>query len=173
MQANRNAGGTFHGVIRCRTEPNLRCSSPRITVHDGVGGPYAHVTAPLRRLADRFGTEVCLAICEKRPVPDWVREALPTLPEIMRTSDQHAAKADRTCIDQAEVWSLAGRVGDSFDAVVMHADRDGGDIVLLDPPVMARCRGTGLQEGTQVSVRLVRIDERRREAEFTHGGPVS
>ena len=83
-----------------------RC--PSQADHAGVGGPYAHVTAPLRRLADRFGTEVCLAICEKRAVPDWVREALPTLPEIMKTSDQRAAKADRTCIDQAEVWTLAG-----------------------------------------------------------------
>ncbi len=109
--------------------------------HAGVGGPYAHVTAPLRRLADRFGTEVCLAICEKRDVPDWVREALPSLPEIMKSSDQRAAKADRTCIDQAEVWSLTGRVGESFDAIVVHADREGGDIVLHDPPAIARCKG--------------------------------
>ena len=112
------------------------------------------MTAPLRRLADRFGTEVCLAICEKRAVPDWVREALPTLPEIMRASDQRASKVDRTCIDQAEVWSLAGRVGESFEAVVMHAERDGGEVMLREPPVIARCRGAGLREGAQVGVRL-------------------
>lgn len=148
-------------------------SVPAQVDHAGVGGPYAHVTAPLRRLADRFGTEVCLAICEKRAVPDWVREALPSLPDIMRASDQRASRADRTCIDQAEVWSLAGRIGESFDAVVMHADRDGGDIVLLDPPVIGRCQGAGLREGEQVSVRLERVDERRREVEFTYGGPAA
>lgn len=146
-------------------------SVPEQGDHAGVGGPYAHVTAPLRRLADRFGTEVCLAICEKRAVPDWVRKALPTLPEIMRTSDQRASKADRACIDQAEVWTLAGRVGESFEAVVTHADGEGGEIMLREPPAVARCRGAGLREGAQVSVRLTRVDEVRREVEFAYGGP--
>lgn len=144
-------------------------SVPAQVDHAGVGGPYAHVTAPLRRLADRFGTEVCLAICEERPVPEWVRDALPQLPGIMTTSDQRASRADRTCIDQAEVWSLSGRIGESFEAVVMHADRDGGEVVLLDPPVIARCRGAGLHEGERVSIRLAAVDERRREVEFTYG----
>jgi len=146
-------------------------STPAQVDHGGVGGPYAHVTAPLRRLADRFGTEVCLAICEERSVPDWVREALPSLPDVMKESDRRASKVDRTCIDQAEVWCLAGRVGESFDAVVMHADREGGEVALLDPPVIARCRGEGLPEGEQVSVRLAEVDEARREVQFTFGGP--
>src|SRR3954452_6382974 len=34
---------------------------PEQRLHSGIGAPYAHVTAPLRRLVDRFGTEVCLA----------------------------------------------------------------------------------------------------------------
>jgi len=148
-------------------------SRPAQVDHAGVGGPYAHVTAPLRRLADRFGTEVCLAICEKRPVPDWVREALPSLPDIMKESDRRASKADRTCIDQAEVWALSGRVGESFDAVVMHADREGGEVAVLEPPVIARCRGAGLPEGAQVSVRLSDVDEVRREVQFTFGGPAA
>jgi exoribonuclease R len=141
-------------------------SVPAQSDHAGIGGPYAHVTAPLRRLADRFGTEVCLTICEQRPVPEWVREALPTLPEIMHTSDQRSSKADRACIDQAEVWALAGRVGESFDAVVMHAERDGGEVVLLDPPVIAHCRGAGLHDGAQVKVLLASVDEQSRAAEF-------
>jgi len=138
--------------------------------HAGVGASYAHVTAPLRRLADRFGTEVCLAICQKEPVPEWVREALPTLPEIMRASDQLANKVDRTCIDQAEVWSLVGRVGDTFEAVVTHVDQNGGEVVLVDPPVISRCRGKGLSEGAMISVKLHEVDEVRREVEFTFGG---
>ena len=35
--------------------PSSRCTA-------GSPRPYAHVTAPLRRLVDRFGTEVCLAL---------------------------------------------------------------------------------------------------------------
>lgn len=144
-------------------------SAPAHPDHAGVGGAYAHVTAPLRRLADRFGTEVCLAICAGRPVPGWVREALPTLPEIMRSSDQRASKADRACIDQTEVWMLQGRVGEVFDAIVMHADDKGGEIMLLDPPVIARCTGQGLREGAQVSVTLAEVDQKRRAATFSHG----
>ncbi|BDH58169.1 hypothetical protein MTP03_31080 [Tsukamurella sp. PLM1] len=37
--------------------------------HAGVGAPYAHVTAPLRRTADRYATEVCLAACAGTPIP--------------------------------------------------------------------------------------------------------
>ena len=40
---------------------------PELTVHAGIGAPYAHVTAPLRRLSDRFSTEVCLAITAGTP----------------------------------------------------------------------------------------------------------
>ncbi|GAA3526405.1 RNB domain-containing ribonuclease [Aeromicrobium panaciterrae] len=145
-------------------------SRPVLVDHAGVGGPYAHVTAPLRRLADRFGTEVCLAICEGRAVPEWVREALPTLPEIMRTTDQLAHKVDRTCIDQAEVWSLAKRVGESFTAVVTHVDQSGAEVVLYEPPVIARCTGRGMREGAEIAVRLATVDERRREVAFTYEG---
>ena len=48
--------------------------------HGGIGAPYAHVTAPLRRLVDRFGTEVCLALAAGRELPEPLRTALPTLP---------------------------------------------------------------------------------------------
>ncbi|AXT84052.1 ribonuclease II [Aeromicrobium sp. A1-2] len=145
-------------------------SPPEQADHAGIGGPYAHVTAPLRRLADRFGTEVCLALCAGRPVPEWVRDALPALPDIMRTSDRHASAADRACIDQAEVWMLEGRVGETFEGVVVHADDKGGEVMLVDPPVIARCVGPGLEEGAEVSVKLSRLEPQEREIEFTHGG---
>ena len=58
-----------------------------------VAYPYAHVTAPLRRLVDRFGVVGCEALSRGAEVPEWVREALPTLPEIMAASDRRAAHA--------------------------------------------------------------------------------
>ncbi|WP_199906837.1 RNB domain-containing ribonuclease [Aeromicrobium chenweiae] len=136
--------------------------------HAGIGAPYAHVTAPLRRLADRFGTEVCLAICAGDEVPAWVRSALPELGGIMRASDQRAATADRTCIDLAEVWELEGRVGTVFDAVVLRAGDDEGEVVVTMPPVIATCRGAGLPEGQHVRVRLDEVDEERRRVVFAH-----
>src|SRR5665811_2170238 len=44
---------------------------PELTQHAAVAAPYAHVTAPLRRLVDRFGLVVCESICSDAPVPDW------------------------------------------------------------------------------------------------------
>jgi exoribonuclease R len=144
-------------------------SAPAASDHAGVGGAYAHVTAPLRRLVDRFGTEVCLAVCAGQPVPSWVREALPALPELMHASDQHASKVDRTCVDQAEVWMLQGRVGEQFAAVVVHADTKGGEVMLHEPPVIGRCTGRGLREGAEVSVRLAEVDAARRDVTFAFG----
>src|SRR4051795_707481 len=61
---------------------------PAQPTHAAVANPYAHVTAPLRRLVDRFGLVVCEALSAGEEVPGWVREALPTLPEIMSASDR-------------------------------------------------------------------------------------
>jgi hypothetical protein len=52
-------------------------------------------------------------------VPDWVREALPRLPELMATADRRASAAERGAVDLAEAVLLAGRAGEEFDAVVI------------------------------------------------------
>lgn len=147
---------------------NFDGHGPNERWHAGIGGAYAHVTAPLRRLADRFGTEICLAICGSAPVPDWVREALPSLPEIMSTSDRETSRADRACIDEVEGWMLEGRVGESFEAVVLHADDRGAEIMLVDPPVIADCHGN-LKEGHRVRVRLDQLDQGRPRFSYESG----
>ncbi|ETK37978.1 ribonuclease catalytic domain-containing protein [Microbispora sp. ATCC PTA-5024] len=52
--------------------------------HAAVAAPYAHVTAPLRRLVDRYATEVCLALAAGAEVPEPVRAALGTCPSTWR-----------------------------------------------------------------------------------------
>jgi exoribonuclease R len=128
--------------------------------HGGIGAPYAHVTAPLRRLVDRFGTEICLAVTAAAPVPSWVREALPSLPEAMAASDAVAGKVDRACVDRTEAMLLAGRVGEEFEVVVLRPngpEGEPGEVYLQEPPVLARCGGT-LTAGGMVRVRLVEAD---------------
>ena len=51
---------------------------PEHREHAAVANPYAHVTAPLRRLVDRFGLVVCEALSAGTDVPAWARAALPT-----------------------------------------------------------------------------------------------
>jgi exoribonuclease R len=122
-----------------------------------VAAPYAHVTAPLRRLVDRFGLLACHALAGGRPVPAWVLAALPELPKIMATSDDLAGQLERRCTDLVEAAVLAHRVGEVFDAVVVDQNRSGVKVQLLDPAVLASAAGeVGL--GQAVRVRLAGVD---------------
>lgn len=151
----RGAGYTaFDGVL------------PEVVTHAGIGGPYAHVTAPIRRLVDRFATEVCLAVTSGREVPSWVREALAEVPAQMSASDGLAARVERACIDQVEAWVLAERVGQEFTAVVLRAEETKAEILLEDPPVMAKCAGARFPEGERITVRLTEVDVEHRKVSF-------
>ncbi|MFT4232082.1 MAG: ribonuclease catalytic domain-containing protein, partial [Leucobacter sp.] len=55
---------------------------PEQTRQAAIAASYAHVTAPLRRLVDRWGLVICEAVCAGRPVPGWARESLPGLPAL-------------------------------------------------------------------------------------------
>jgi exoribonuclease R len=134
--------------------------------HGGVGAPYAHVTAPLRRLVDRFGTEVCLALAAGRAPDDALRAALPQLPELMAASDRRTREVERAVLDLTEAWLLAGREGEAFDAVVVDAEDGRGTVVLDGLAVRGRCTGARLEPGTRVVVRLEQADVARRTVLF-------
>lgn len=141
-------------------------SAPAGATHAGIGGPYAHVTAPIRRLVDRFATEVCLAISADEEVPEWTRAALPDLPALMGASDTLASKVERACLDQVESWVLKQRVGQEFEAVVLRAEESRAEVLLSDPPVLTKCAGGNMQEGKRVVVKLVEVDEVARTVTF-------
>lgn len=138
--------------------------------HAAVAAPYAHATAPLRRLADRYVSEVCLAICAGTAVPEWARTGLPELPHLMAAADQHAHQVDRAVVDLAETVLLQDRVGEVFDGVVVEVEDDHGEIQLRDPPVRARLDGADLPLGEQVSARLVTADVANRALAFALDG---
>ena len=134
--------------------------------HAGVGAPYAHVTAPLRRLVDRFGTEVCLALAAGREPDPALRAALPELPGLMAASDRRTRAVERAVLDATEAWLLRGRQGQVFAAVVVDAGEERGTVVLEDPAVRAPCAGVGLRPGTRVVVRLEEADVAARSVRF-------
>ena len=110
-------------------------------VHAGVGGVYAHATAPLRRLGDRYVTEVCLAVTSGRDVPDWVATALGSLRKTMASSDQRASTAERRSVDLTEAVVLADQIGARFDAVVMR-DPNGerpAEVFVSAPAIVGPC----------------------------------
>jgi exoribonuclease R len=139
---------------------------PEQPAHSAVASTYAHCTAPLRRLADRFVSEVCLALLGGLPVPAWVRDALPELPELMAAADHRAHALERAVDDLAEALVLAPSVGQEFPATVVEAGPKGGEVQLAAPAVRARCTGASLPLGATITVRLTAADPRRRVVLF-------
>jgi exoribonuclease R len=126
-------------------------------VQAAIAAPYAHVTAPLRRLVDRFGLAVCEALAAGREVPSWAREALPTLPDLMAEADRRTKSVDRQCVSAVEAAVLVDRVGEHFDAVVVDGFEKGVVVQLIDPPVSERARGTA-ELGSTVQVEVEAAD---------------
>ena len=138
--------------------------------HSALASEYAHVTAPLRRLGDRYAGEICVALCAGTDVPGWVIEKLHELPKTLQASGQRAHRYERAVLDLVEAGVLASRVGDTFDAVVVEVDEDQptrGDLTVPDPAVEARVVGsTDLPLGQAVKARLAQADVRSRKVKF-------
>lgn len=141
------------------------CSTPDQTMQAAVAAPYAHVTAPLRRLVDRFGLVICESICAGTPVPDWARESLPDLPKLMAAGDQLAHKVDRMCTDAVEVAVMSHHVADTFAATVVARTKTGVEVQLTDRPVIATLPGDAAA-GDSVQVKVVSADLASRTLEF-------
>lgn len=134
---------------------------PEQPLHAAMATPYAHVTAPLRRLVDRFGSEICLAVSAGRPVPGWVLDALDGLPEIMIESNRRAKKYERGIVDLVEALVLSPHVHERFSGTVIDLDerRDNqGRLQLLEPAVEASVSGPGLELGETVEATLTKAD---------------
>ncbi|HEU0133017.1 MAG TPA: RNB domain-containing ribonuclease [Mycobacteriales bacterium] len=138
---------------------------PEQPLHSAIAAPYAHATAPLRRLADRFVSETCLALHAGREVPGWCRDALPGLPALMAAADRRERELERAVLDYVEAAVLAGRVGETFDAVVTDADERGAMVQLAQPAVRARLSGDA-PLGERIRVRLAEADPARRRVRF-------
>lgn len=144
---------------------------PELTEHAALASEYAHVTAPLRRLVDRYAGEVCVALCADRPVPDWVHQALPALPRTMQVSGHRASSYERAVLDLAEAGVLAPRVGETFAAVVVDVEEKEetrGSVTIQEPAVESTVTSSHpLPLGTEVQVTLARADVEHRRVEFT------
>ena len=144
---------------------------PEQPEHAALASEYAHVTAPLRRLGDRYAGEVCLALCAGTEVPSWTHAGLPAIPKTLQSSGQRAHAYERAVLDLVEAGVLHERVGEEFGGVIVDVDEKDdrrGVVVLHDPDVEARIVGsTSLPLGTDVRVRLAVADVASRKVEFT------
>jgi exoribonuclease R len=143
---------------------------PDQTEHAALASPYAHVTAPLRRLVDRYGLEVCAAVSAGQQVPAWVRDRLRTLPEVMQESGRRANAYENAVLNLVEAATLQHRVGEQFEGVVLESEHDDerkGTLMVRDPAVEARVTSQSpLPVGDQVTVRLAEADVAGRVVRF-------
>ncbi|MFF4171792.1 RNB domain-containing ribonuclease [Streptomyces sp. NPDC001744] len=144
---------------------------PVPAVHAAVADEYTHCTAPLRRLVDRYASELCVAAVAGDEPPEWVRAALPALPEEMAAGSRRAGTVERESVDIVEAALLKDRVGDLFDAYVIDVkerEPSTGTVHLEDPAVVARIEGgdSALPLGEWMRVRLAEADPGRAKVLF-------
>ena len=141
---------------------------PEQPTHSALASTYAHTTAPLRRLVDRYVGEACIALSAGREVPDWVRDEMPNLPEVMAKSAARAGQYEAGIVSILEAALLEERIGETFDAIVveLHPKRGGATIAIREPSVVARCRGEDLPLGGRIKARLDEVDVMRRLVRF-------
>ena len=143
---------------------------PKLTEHAALATTYAHVTAPLRRLVDRYAQEICVALCAGERPPDWVLEALPDLPSTMQEAGRRANTYEHAVTDLVEAELLKGLVGEKFTGVVLEVDGDDpthGLLQLAEPATEARVVGAdALPVGAEIEVVLAVADPGQRKVEF-------
>jgi exoribonuclease R len=144
---------------------------PAQSGHSALASEYAHVTAPLRRLVDRYGLEICVAVSAGTAVPPWVLQRLDEVPKTMQQSGQRANQYENAVLDLVEAAALADRVGEEFAGVVVDLDdkdETKGSVTVADPAIEATLTGSSpLPLGDDVTVTLSKADVDTRTVEFT------
>ena len=132
--------------------------------HAAMGAAYAHATAPMRRLADRYVLDAVLALEQGRSPPP--AELWDSLATTMNAADTRQSAIERAVLDLAEAALLAGREGEVFRAIVTERDDKGARLQLADLPVIARVDTRGVAAGDPLQVRLASADPVKGEVRF-------
>jgi exoribonuclease R len=149
----------FHGEV------------PEQPRHAALAAEYAHCTAPLRRLVDRYAGEICVALSAGEEVPGWVIDKLAELADTMRAAGRRANQYENAVLDLVEAASLQHRVGERFTGVVVEVDdKDDrrGEVTVQEPAVEAVVAGRReLPLGDDIELTLAAADPATRKVEFT------
>lgn len=142
-------------------------SVPEDVDQAAIAAPYAHATAPLRRLVDRWALSICLAVSEGREVPDWVRESLADLPAAMQESGQRASRLDSATINSVEAALMTPLVGSAVSATVIEMRGERATVQIADPAVTASAPvPEGAVAGDVVRLQVAAVDIAAGTIEF-------
>lgn len=140
-------------------------------VHSALATPYAHVTAPLRRLADRVANEIVVALCAgNSPTPEVVA-MLDGLPDLMSDAHRHAGAVERAVVDLTEALVLRGRVGEIFPATVVDLDARHATVLVAQPAIVTHVEAASVDLADEITLRLRGVDPEARRVEFELAEP--
>jgi exoribonuclease-2 len=145
-----------------------------VLVRDGEDAPghfglaahdYTHSTAPNRRFADLVTQRLLKALGGAAPYSD---DELDAIARNCTLKEDAARKVQRDMIKRVAALALAGRVGQTFSAVVTGVVPKGIFVRIVEPPVEGRLmRGEqGLDVGDRLHVRLLSTDPERGFIDF-------
>jgi exoribonuclease R len=129
-------------------------------LHGALAAPYAHTTAPLRRLVDRYSLEICHSLVNGLAVPDWVTAALPGLPAEMAETGRAASAYERGVLDIAEALVLSSHLGEVIDGVVtdVNPKTDVATVQVQEPAVELRVANGRRRAGERIRLRVDEVD---------------
>jgi VacB/RNase II family 3'-5' exoribonuclease len=104
--------------------------------HSAIGATYAHATAPMRRLADRYVLDLAYHLANTLEVPSALIDRIDRLPDIMQRYERRANSVDRAVIDLLEAVSLQHRVGEVLKAEIVDAEH--GIVQTIDSAIRSR-----------------------------------
>ena len=180
QQAARVTGGARY--VAFEGEVNAR--------HSAIAALYAHVTAPLRRLADRYVLDLLVALANGAAPRQELIETLHELPRVMSNADRLSRQLEAAILDFAEVRLMQDRVGEIFAAMVIGLRQEGVTVQMTDPPLrtlipvtvwssqgneatlssdgaMLELAGTNITLGQMLSLRLEAANQKARSLSFS------
>jgi exoribonuclease R len=134
---------------------------PPQPLHGALAFAYAHVTAPLRRLADRYVLDLLVTLASGARPTEAEVATLRALAPVMRAAGRTESALERRVVDVAEAWTLHGRVGDVLSGVAVDVRRGEAEVQLEEPPIRAAVPtvdGRAPALGARLDVRLVDVD---------------
>ncbi len=142
---------------------------PRHAEHGAIASLYAHVTAPLRRLVDRFANELLLSFFADQEPPQWAVEGLEELPSLMGRARQRESSLERAMVDITEAIVLEPSIGQVFDGLVvdLQPKRDKAIVQIADPAIVAHVDVAGRSLAEKVNLRLDEVEVARRRIVFS------
>jgi exoribonuclease-2 len=128
---------------------------------------YTHATAPNRRYVDIIIQRLLKAVLGKAPSP-YRNGELSQLASWCTEREKASKKVERLMRKTAAAFLLAGKIGQSFNAIVTGASNKGTYVRLIAPPAEGRVmRGAeDLRVGQKVVARLVNLDPNRGFIDF-------